>query len=256
VALKRSPEHVGSFPLRVVIDGEEVAKLEWEENQSSSPTDGNQRAALNRVLDEYERTKVKIGNNAWRYPKPVAADNPHVQLQLLTPDGWINQPYGIHADHGKHEFQLDLHEVKTMQVLYDNRGGAKAEVAFGKLKMILPADKASKLFLPVPRSDDNAGVKLNGKPIGSVTAGKEGTYLIDTSGKRAYSQGQVAYGDAVRNLRFGPPPPRYWNGKHLYALSGERRMKIDYFLKNPPTRIKTIGIMGFRNYLVDASQRP
>jgi hypothetical protein len=236
----------GARPVRLLIEGQEVAKLDSGDKVASITLTAKQTAIVGRLKDKYEVTNPCDANLPSRI---VPADDPSFSLQILTPDGWAKYPVCL-QDY-RNDYRVDVEgsmiNVANATLFLDNRGCPKSELAYGQLKIILAENTTTQLTVPAARLAENMGVSFNGQRIGSIDISSlsSGNYLIDCSGKRSYRWRRVSYGVSITTNT----PDQFMTRKYLHRVSGN----VEYFIEPAPQRIRTTGAMALSSELVEVT---
>jgi hypothetical protein len=166
---------------------------------------------------------------------------PALRLRVLFAGGWREFPISLNTipDAKTARQALESHTTlrsgascpywdRTLGSLWvDNRGRPAGKLRCGALEFAIPADTAARLSLyleptPVP-------VQFDGAPMGDIPGhpnAREGTVVIDPSGKHAYSYSTVWYGKEGG----GRSEPERWAGKHVYHVAEH----VAYVLEDAP----------------------
>lgn len=234
----------GARPVRLLIEGQETAKLDPGEKGKSITLTAKQRAIVDGMRDKYNATSPC---GAILPGRTVPADDPSFSLQIVAPDGWAKYPVCLqnYRENYRVEAEASMLNSPNVTLFLDNRGCPKSELAYGQLKVILAENTATDLTVPAARLTENMNVSLNGKGIGSIDVrpSSSGNYLMDCSGKRSYHWRTVSYGAPITTNE----PDQFMSGKFLHRVLGN----VDYFIEPAPQRIRTTGVVSLSSELVE-----
>jgi hypothetical protein len=224
-----------------------ISRYEWKASNEAAPiyfkcpvkivrTDGTQ------VILESNQTAVEIDvpeNQDLR--SKFLTEN----LEVLGPDAWVKISGLGEIDYRQDNvLTLAVSCPGEVMIFFDNRTNPSGELTIGQLKFPLPANGAGAFRFPGPSASEGAVVRLGGEQIGTIDpldAAKKRTYLVDTTGHRAYRYREVFYGPGLQNERH-----RY-SERHFHIIPGD----VFYFLCPAPDSIKSAFAVFERGELVD-----
>lgn len=138
------------------------------------------------------------------------ADLGRLAAEYLGPDGWTHAKLRVEGT-GDDRF-LEVGEIllkERIDLYFDNREGADAEVSFGQCVLRIPSGTTGApggmwISIPAPTTEAGSLVRLDGREVGRiVTAGRLAaradahySYLVDLSGRRRYRKTLWNYGDS------------------------------------------------------------
>jgi hypothetical protein len=151
-----------------------------------------------------------------------------LQIESLGPQGWIRRPFDDYSD------RVSLKDIPVTWIYVDNRKNGSTVLACGEVSFDIPAEGKEIYRVPGLEVIKGYPVLLDGQQVGFLT---DKNILIDTRGKRSYTERTVIYGGPLEIMMNKPeidPGSSSFRKKRLHQLDD----KIDYFLEPAPKEIK------------------
>ncbi|MCA9012550.1 MAG: hypothetical protein KDB01_22520 [Planctomycetaceae bacterium] len=200
-------------------------------------------------LDEKEVGRAVFTREIVGSPTEIPVTEPlnsYWTVEALTPDGWApfvaesGPPARKKSAPDNLYYEVKVRRVKFCTIWVDNRDGSDVTLTCGEVEREVPANFAGQLLFLTPHQDFSRAPLMMGSQFmkSLATENDKKCYVLDVSGKRAYTVQTTYYGggDTQRLVNEGAleldTAPTILEGAHLYELR-----KLDIFLGHAPESV-------------------